>query len=361
MSLVEALEPRQLFAGGTGGDTYVKGALRPGNSPGVVTFGGDVTFGTSAALEIELAGTTPGTQHDVVRVGGHVALNGTLDVVLLGGFVPQPGDEFEILTFASRSGDFARYTGLDLSGGVKLRPTFDADSLTLLAEAPAPRVTDVFVAGTAWTGAYRSSLAANGTGEAAFGYRINPAEQTRTLAWTNLNQVSVRFDRPVTLSGADDLVLSGVNLPAYLLANGGTPAYDPATFTATWTLAAPIRNDKVTIRLDGDDGPDGDGVRDAAGNLLDGDWLNPVYPSYGADNFPSGDGVAGGDFVFNFRVLPGDINRDGAVNVFDYNVLRLNLGKTGKGVAGGDINGDNLVGIVDFNEYRFNLNKTAPI
>jgi hypothetical protein len=31
----------------------------------------------------------------------------------------------------------------------------------------------------------------------------------------------------------------------------------------------------------------------------------------GADTYPSGDGTAGGDFLFRINLLPGDVNRDG--------------------------------------------------
>src|SRR3954468_1668176 len=101
-------------------ETFERRRLMSG--PGEVTFGGDVTFGAGSTLEIELAGTQPGTQYDVVHVGGAATLGGTMQVVLLNGFVPQPGDAFQVLTFGSRVGDFARYAGLDLGGGRVLRP-----------------------------------------------------------------------------------------------------------------------------------------------------------------------------------------------------------------------------------------------
>jgi hypothetical protein len=59
-------------------------------------------------------------------------------------------------------------------------------------------------------------------------------------------------------------------------------------------------------------------------------------------------------------VLPGDINRDGAVNVFDYNVLRSNMNLGNRGVGHGDLNGDELVDLVDFNTYRTFLGRTTP-
>jgi len=228
-------------------------------------------------------------------------------------------------------------------------------------DATPPRVTDVFVSGGAWTQAYRNTLQASGQRDAPYGYRIKPNEQTRTMAWSNLNRVSVRFSEHVNVA-ADDLGLTGRKGSVYELLPGAAGfTYDPASFTATWTLARTVPNDKVVLNLDGDHGPDGIGVTDPAGNLLDGEWLNPLQVTPAFDSFPSGNGSPGGDFVFSFRVLPGDIDRDGAVNVFDYNVLRLNFNQTGKGVAGGDINGDNLVSVGDYNEWRAYLNRTAPL
>jgi hypothetical protein len=225
-------------------------------------------------------------------------------------------------------------------------------ALNITVDTAAPTVQNVFVSSTAWTPAYLTSLAAGGAGEAAFGYRIDPSEQTRTVAWSNLNTISVRFNGAVNVA-SDDLSVAGVNLGAYGLTGF---VYDAATFTATWLLDRFIPNDKITLTVDGDAG----GAVDAAGNLLDGEWSNPLHPAYSGDTFPSGDGTPGGDFAFNLRVLPGDINRDGSVNGLDSNILRPNLNLSGMGVGGGDINGDGLVSIVDYNEFRAYLNKTTP-
>ena len=153
MTWFEPLEGRRLLSAAAAPDVapaplaavaaqavVIDGDLRPGHSPGVATFDGDVAFSATARLEIELAGTTPGTEYDVVNVGGRATLGGTLQVVLLGGFVPQAGDSFRVLTYGSRAGDFDRYLGLDLPNGLRLRPVFTGTALTLTALPPA-RVT----------------------------------------------------------------------------------------------------------------------------------------------------------------------------------------------------------------------------
>ena len=77
-------------------------------------------MGSGAALVAELAGTLPGSQYDVVDVGGQLALGGTLDVELLYGFHPQAGQTFDILDFDPEdlSGRFSAFDLPDLGGGL---------------------------------------------------------------------------------------------------------------------------------------------------------------------------------------------------------------------------------------------------
>jgi hypothetical protein len=90
-----------------GGRVFIEGDARPGFSPGTMAFGGDVAFGPLSALEIELGGAAPGTQYDVVTVADELSLAGTLNVSLIGGFVPtQIGQEFTVATCAQRTGEF---------------------------------------------------------------------------------------------------------------------------------------------------------------------------------------------------------------------------------------------------------------
>jgi len=85
------------------------GIVAPGtSSPGILTLAPVENYQQSAAgtLLVELGGTTPGTQFDKLEVGG-ASLNGRLQVSLLNGFVPQPGQQFEILTCTSQTGAFS--------------------------------------------------------------------------------------------------------------------------------------------------------------------------------------------------------------------------------------------------------------
>jgi T5SS/PEP-CTERM-associated repeat protein len=75
------------------------GTLAPGHSPGSTTLHGDYTQLAAATLEIELGGTTMGTQYDTLDIGGATTLAGTLEVLLVNSFVPSLGNAFQILTY----------------------------------------------------------------------------------------------------------------------------------------------------------------------------------------------------------------------------------------------------------------------
>jgi len=83
------------------------GTVSPGNSAGSITVQGDYTQSADGILEIELGGTTAGTQYDQLTVTGTASMAGTLNVSLIDGFIPQVGDSFTILPYGTRSGGFS--------------------------------------------------------------------------------------------------------------------------------------------------------------------------------------------------------------------------------------------------------------
>lgn len=87
-------------------DLVNAGTVKPGESPGSITVQGDYTQESSGVLEIQLGGTTAGTQYDQLTVTGTATLAGTLNVSLIDGFIPQVGDSFTILPYGTRSGSF---------------------------------------------------------------------------------------------------------------------------------------------------------------------------------------------------------------------------------------------------------------
>lgn len=71
------------------------GTYSPGHSPTHSTVG-SVIYTASNVLIMELGGLIPGTQHDKITHTGLSQAGGTLDVVLINGFVPSLGHVFDI-------------------------------------------------------------------------------------------------------------------------------------------------------------------------------------------------------------------------------------------------------------------------
>ena len=85
------------------------GIVRPGGAlgtPGVLTVVQNYTQTQYATLMIQIAGGNAG-QFSVLDVMGNANLNGYLDPVLLSGFVPNIGDSFIFLNYASLTGGFS--------------------------------------------------------------------------------------------------------------------------------------------------------------------------------------------------------------------------------------------------------------
>jgi len=128
----------------TGPGTVVfENEYSPGASPGETSFGGSVIFAPSAALKIEIQGTNDlgkPTRSDQIHVTADVSLNGTLNIILLDGFVPDFGDTFSIVTADKIIGTFDQINGV-LPGGKNyaLAPIYnykESTGLTLVTALP---------------------------------------------------------------------------------------------------------------------------------------------------------------------------------------------------------------------------------
>ena len=149
---------------------------------------------------------------------------------------------------------------------------------------------------------------------------MGSSAQLDTLPWFNVDTIAVEFSTDVDVEKTD-LSLWGVTVEQYgFAADPAGFSYDDVNYVATWTLDPDQKieqPDKLLIDLDGDAG----GVTDTGANLLDGDWTD------GSDEYPSGDGTAGGDFRFRFNMLPGDAyDRNGEVRPPDWVEIRARLG-----------------------------------
>ena len=99
-----------------GGTVEYFGAIIPGNSPALVSYGGNVVFGPASSLKIELGGTTRGSMYDALNIAGNLLTESALEVSLINGFTPSIGQSFDILNWGSLSGEFSSLSLPTLAG-----------------------------------------------------------------------------------------------------------------------------------------------------------------------------------------------------------------------------------------------------
>jgi hypothetical protein len=114
------------------GTKFLEGSISPGNSPGAMTFNGNVTLGSAARLTIQIGGPTPGIDYDQLAVTGPTTLGGALEVQLTNGFVPAVGQRFDFLRCDPCNGQFASTQLPALPQGMSFIVAGDVQGLTLL-------------------------------------------------------------------------------------------------------------------------------------------------------------------------------------------------------------------------------------
>jgi probable HAF family extracellular repeat protein len=115
-----------LFTGA--GTKFYEGGLSIGNSPGLGSDGGDVSFGAGNIYRAEIGGTALGDEQgngiafDRYVVAGTLTLGGTLDLVSWNGYVGQAGDRFDLFDWGSLNGSFDAIddSGFMLADGMRL-------------------------------------------------------------------------------------------------------------------------------------------------------------------------------------------------------------------------------------------------
>ncbi|MBI4672552.1 MAG: PD40 domain-containing protein [Chloroflexi bacterium] len=137
--------PMQLQGGTLSGAGAIKGSVNnsggtvtPGASAGVLEIIKDYTQGAGGALDIELGGLKAGSGFDQLGIGGNATLGGTLNLSTVGGYTPNVGDSFKIMTLlGTRTGTFATVNGADLGGGNSFKVNYGASEVTLTVQGAA--------------------------------------------------------------------------------------------------------------------------------------------------------------------------------------------------------------------------------
>ncbi len=122
------------------------GTLAPGigSTTGRITIEGFYTQTASGTLDVELAGTTAGSEYDQLVITTSTApenaISGTLDADLIDGFVPADGDSFDVIAFQHLNGDFTT-KNLPSEPNVTFTTQKLANAYRLLAQVDAPDLT----------------------------------------------------------------------------------------------------------------------------------------------------------------------------------------------------------------------------
>jgi autotransporter-associated beta strand protein len=101
---------------GTFNNVTFSGTFAPGLSPALLTVG-SVGLSPSSVLEMEIGGLSRGGQYDAFDVTGTYLLDGTLSVLLINGFNPSLGDQFDMFN-GSTTGTFDTMSLPPLSPGL---------------------------------------------------------------------------------------------------------------------------------------------------------------------------------------------------------------------------------------------------
>ncbi len=91
---------------GTFDNVNFTGTFAPGLSPAILSVG-NLAFSPTSTLIMELGGTSPGSGYDQLKSSGTIALDGTLELALINGFIPTAGQTFDIFNGGMLSGAFS--------------------------------------------------------------------------------------------------------------------------------------------------------------------------------------------------------------------------------------------------------------
>jgi fibronectin-binding autotransporter adhesin len=119
-----------------GGTLTNESEVGPGGSAGTITVDGSYTQAAAGTLKVEIGGAQA-NMFDRLLIAGNATLDGTLEISLINGFVPQVGDSFVILTTNARQGQFATVNGTVIAGGLVFVVQYTNTSVKLVVQPAA--------------------------------------------------------------------------------------------------------------------------------------------------------------------------------------------------------------------------------
>ena len=186
------------------------GQVSPGGrgAPGILTINGTYSQSSSAALNIELGGPTPGIQYDQLDVNGPAYLGGTLDLSFLIG--PVWGHTYAIANASPLIGTFGTINDLNPAGGPTLTPAYGTGTLTITAQQFVGPPTYYTVNLTSDTGSSSGTDATTGTASGDLLWAITQANANTNPAGSiiEFDQTDFNSTSPQTIILSNTLELS---------------------------------------------------------------------------------------------------------------------------------------------------------
>jgi len=138
-SVVNVLSGARLGGAGTigGSVNVIGGTIAPGNSPGTLTIGGNLSLDAASLLDFEFgqSNTVGGPLNDLIEVGGNLTLDGTIDVTVTPGGDFGPG-VYRVISYGGTLTDNGLTIGSTPSGSIPQIQTAVAGQVNLANVAP---------------------------------------------------------------------------------------------------------------------------------------------------------------------------------------------------------------------------------
>ena len=232
-------------AGTLTGDLQNDATVAPNGaaSTGTITVSGNYTQGSAGALNIELASAAA---FDQLAVGAAATLDGTLNVTLLNSYAPADGTTWPVLTFASRSGDFA----------VKNLPTYPPTGTITASYTPTELDLTAVVAPTA-----NLAITKNGPSGVVAGQNVVYTIQVTNNGPQAATSVVVSDPTPANLTFVSN---SGACTTPFPCSLGTLNASQTATITSTWSTSPTFSGNVINTATVSSTTTDPDNSNDSA-------------------------------------------------------------------------------------------------
>ena len=230
----------------------LSGTLGPAASAGTFSANGPVSFGNSSNFNLEIGGTTPGTNHDQLDIAGSVAIGSmvTLNTNAYGGFTPSGGDIYLIIANDGSDAVSGTFDGLPqgavipnfLGSGLDAQISYkgsDGNGNDVVIMAGVPEIDVQRPAGT--------SISDTGTDSQGSKQPAQQVSITYTVENTGSRTLSVSN---ITSANPSNVTVDSITPSSLSVAVSGTQTfevkYTPATGTGPFSFELDIANNDAT-------------------------------------------------------------------------------------------------------------------